>query len=42
MPNQFDEPVRTGSTDEQAIMFIHGFCGDAHKTFGMLPAFSRE
>jgi len=38
MPNQFDVPVRVGSTQKQAIVFVHGFSGDAHKTFGMLPA----
>jgi pimeloyl-ACP methyl ester carboxylesterase len=39
MPNQFDVPVRVGSTQKQAMVFVHGFSGDAHKTFGMLPAF---
>jgi pimeloyl-ACP methyl ester carboxylesterase len=39
MPNQFDVPVRTGSAEKQALVFVHGFSGDAHKTFGMLPAF---
>lgn len=39
MPNQFDVPVRTGSSEKQAMVFVHGFSGDAHKTFGMLPAF---
>jgi len=39
MPNQFDVPVRTGSSQKQALVFVHGFSGDAHKTFGMLPAF---
>lgn len=39
MPNQFDVPVRVGSTQKQAMVFVHGFSGYAHKTFGMLPAF---
>jgi pimeloyl-ACP methyl ester carboxylesterase len=39
MPNQFDVPVRIGSTQKQAMVFVQGFSGDAHKPFGMLPAF---
>ena len=39
MPNSFDFPVRSGSTQKKAILFVHGFSGDAHLTFGMLPAF---
>jgi pimeloyl-ACP methyl ester carboxylesterase len=39
MPNSFDFPVRSGSNQKKAILFVHGFSGDAHLTFGMLPAF---
>jgi len=31
--------VRDSSKNEQAVVFIHGFHGDSHLTFGMLPAF---
>ena len=27
------------SANEQALVFVHGFSGDAHLTFGLLPAF---
>jgi hypothetical protein len=39
MPNSFDFPVRSGSSQKKVILFVHGFSGDAHLTFGMLPAF---
>ena len=31
--------VRATPTNRQALIFIHGFSGDAYLTFGMLPAF---
>jgi pimeloyl-ACP methyl ester carboxylesterase len=39
VPNSFDFPIRSCSSHKKAILFIHGFSGDAHLTFGMLPAF---
>jgi hypothetical protein len=29
MPNSFDFPVRSGSSQKKAILFVHGFSGDA-------------
>jgi len=29
MPNQFDVHVRIGTTQKQAIVFVHGFSGDS-------------
>ncbi len=31
--------VRDFGTNEQAVVLVHGFHGDSHLTFGMLPAF---
>jgi pimeloyl-ACP methyl ester carboxylesterase len=32
--------VRDVSTNQQCIIFLHGFAGTAHATFGMMPAFT--
>src|ERR1017187_6273781 len=31
--------VRDSGKNEQAVVLVHGFHGDPHLTFGMLPAF---
>jgi hypothetical protein len=39
MGDAIELAVRDVATNTRAVILIHGFSGEAHTTFGMLPAF---